>query len=133
MPPDTMITLNDLIKIAIVVMAIWGFYKVIKEIVDSITARHDKEQRWTQMSEQAKEEREEIVCKYNDQLKDIRNHLDDTRTEFEAKIQEVRSEQFIMIDCLRAVLDGQHQQGCNGRVTEAINELDSYLNERAHK
>ena len=127
------ITFSDLTHLAIIVMAIWGFYKVITEIVRAINARHDKEQRWDEMSEKAREEREEIVCRYNGQLSDIRRQLEETHTEFEGKIQEVRAEQFIIIETLRAVLDGLSQQGCNGKVTEAINNLDSYLNEAAHK
>jgi transcriptional regulator of heat shock response len=127
------ITFSDLSNLAIVIMAIWGFYKVVSEIIKAITNRHDREQKWDEMSEKAKEEREEIVCKYNDQLADIRKQLTDTHTEFEGKVQEVREEQFIIIETLRAVLDGLHQQGCNGKVTEAINNLDGYLNEAAHK
>lgn len=133
MPPETLFTLNDIIKVAVAIMGIWGFVEVVKKIIASITERHDKEQSWDEAAIKAKEEREEIVCRYNEQLSDIRNHLEDTRIEFEGKIQEVRAEQFIMIDCLRAVLDGLHQQGCNGRVTKAIETLDLYLNERAHK
>lgn len=133
MPPETIISFSDLVTVAVVITAIWGFVKIVKEIIKSITERHDREQKWDMMSSQAKEEREEIVCRYNEQLADIRNHLEDTRTEFEAKVQEVRAEQYLMIDCLRAVLDGLHQQGCNGRVTKAIENLDLYLNERAHK
>lgn len=123
------ITFDDILKLAVVIMAIWGFYKVIVEIVKAITERHDKEQKWDQMSA----EKEEIVCRYNSQFTEIKTQIDDVKTDFEAKIQEIRAEQYILTDCMRAVLDGQHQQGCNGRVTEAINTLDNYLNERAHK
>ncbi len=129
MPPETMFTLNDLIKIAVIIMAVWGFYKVIMEIVKAVNDRHDKEQKWDQMSA----EKEEIVCRYNGQFAEIKNQIDDVKTDFEAKIQEIRAEQCILTDCMRAVLDGQHQQGCNGKVTEPINTLDNYLNERAHK
>lgn len=31
-----------------------------------------------------------------------------------------------------ACLDGLHQQGCNGAVTEAHNKLEKHLNQRAH-
>ena len=127
------ITFNDLAHLAIIIMAIWGFFKIIMEIIDAITTRHDKEQRWNEMSEKAREEREEIVCRYNEQLAYIKNQLEETHSEFEGKIQEVRAEQFIIIETLRAILDGLSQQGCNGKVTEAINNLDSYLNEVAHK
>lgn len=130
---NMVITFSDLIKLAAVVMALWGFCKIVMEIVKAITARHDREQAWDDTAEKLKEEREEIVCKYNDQLADIRKKQDDIRSDFEAKVQEIKAEQIIIIETLRAVLDGLKQQGCNGRVSEAISNLDEYLNEKAHK
>lgn len=127
------ITFNDLIKIAVVIMAMWAFYKVLTEIIKAITARHDREQRWDDTANDLRKEREEDVCQYNKQLSEIRNQQVEIRTDFEAKVQEIKAEQFIIVECLRAVLDGLHQQGCNGRVSEAISTLDSYLIERAHK
>lgn len=127
------ITFNDLIKIAVVIMAMWAFYKVLTEIIKAITARHDREQRWDDTANDLRKEREEDVCQYNKQLTEIRNQQDEIRTDFEGKVQEIKAEQFIIVECLRAVLDGLHQQGCNGKVSEAISTLDSYLIERAHK
>lgn len=122
----------DLIRAAIVLMALWGFYEVIMKIVGKITERHDREKKWDEMSIKTKEDQEEIVCKYNEQLADIRREQQDIKTDFEAKVQEIRAEQYILTDCMRAVLDGLHQLDCNGRVTEAIDNLDDYLNKRAH-
>ena len=133
MVKNMVITFSDLIKLAVVVMALWGFCKIVMEIVKTITARHDREQAWDNTAEKLKEEREEIVCNYNDQLADIRKKQDDIRSDFEAKVQEIKAEQIIIIETLRAVLDGLKQQGCNGRVSEAISNLDEYLNEKAHK
>lgn len=130
---DTVITFADLVKLAIVIMGIWGFCKIIMEIVKAITTRHDREQAWDATAEKLRSEREETVCRYNSQLSDIRKQQDDIRTEFDAKVQEVKAEQFIIIETLRAILDGLKQQGCNGRVSEAICNLDDYLNEKAHK
>lgn len=123
----------DLIRAGIVLMALWGFYEVIMKIVKKITDRHDREKKWDEMSIKAKEDQEEIACKYNEQLADIRREQQDIRTDFDAKVREIRDEQYILTDCMRAVLDGLHQLKCNGRVTEAIENLDDYLNERAHK
>lgn len=130
---DTVITFADLVKLAIVIMGIWGFCKIVMEIVKAITTRHDREQAWDMTAEKLRSEREETICHYNDQLSDIRKQQDDIRSDFEAKVQEVKAEQFIIIETLRAILDGLKQQGCNGRVSEAINNLDEYLNEKAHK
>jgi hypothetical protein len=43
-----------------------------------------------------------------------------------------KNEQTLTMYALRACLDGLKQQGCNGRVTEAINKIDKYLNQSAH-
>lgn len=127
------VTFDDLVKIAVVLMALWGFYKVIMEIVKAITARHDREQKWDNTANNLKKERQDNMRHYNEQLTDIRNQQNEIRTDFEAKVQEVKAEQYVIVECLRAVLDGLHQQGCNGKVSEAIETLDDYLLARAHR
>ena len=127
------VTFDDLVRLAIVMVAIWGFVKVVMEITKQINARHDREQAWDETAVKLRNEREETICHYNAQLADIRKKQDDIRVEFDGKVQEIKAEQFIIVECLRAVLDGLHQQGCNGKVSEAINILDNYLIERAHR
>lgn len=127
------VTFDDLVKIAVVLMALWGFCKVIMEIVKAIATRHDREQKWDDTANNLRKERQDDMCHYNEQLTDIRNQQDEIRTDFEAKVQEVKAEQYVIVECLRAVLDGLHQQGCNGKVSEAIETLDDYLLARAHR
>ena len=127
------LTINDLVRLAIVVAGLWGFYKIVMEIIKAVNDRHDREQAWDETAVKLRTEREETVCHYNAQLADIRNKQEDIRIEFDGKVQELKAEQFIIVECLRAVLDGLHQQGCNGKVSEAINILDNYLIERAHR
>lgn len=127
------VTFNDLVRLAAAIMAIWAFCKIVMEIVHAIVARHDKEKKWDETADDLRKERQDDMCQYNEQLRDIRQKQDEIRTDFEAKVQEIKAEQYVIIDCLKAILDGLHQQGCNGAVTEAINGLDEYLNKRAHK
>lgn len=47
-------------------------------------------------------------------------------------IAAIKKEQKLIIHALRGCLDGLHQQGCNGKVTESINQIDEYLNKAAH-
>ena len=49
-----------------------------------------------------------------------------------AEIKKIKNEQTLTMYALRACLDGLKQQGCTGRVTEAINKIDKYLNQTAH-
>lgn len=138
------ITMSTLIQIGVIIMGFWGFYKVVKEIITVITDRHDREQKWDEMVKNIQAERDKIYERYDSKLaemdkritdnyNEINKKIDDTHTDTEAKLQEVRAELFILTDCMAAVLDGLHQQGCNGRVTQASEKLDEYLNERAHK
>lgn len=52
---------------------------------------------------------------------------------YDIRLQQIRTEQYILTDCMSAVLDGLHQLHCNGKVTEARSNLDEYLNKRAHE
>ncbi len=48
------------------------------------------------------------------------------------EIKNIKAEQMLVIYALSACLDGLHQQNCNGKVTEAINKIDKYINQAAH-
>lgn len=48
------------------------------------------------------------------------------------EIKKIKKEQTLSMYALRACLDGLHQLKCNGRVTEAIDKIDKYLNIAAH-
>ena len=134
------LTVDDLVRLAVVVAGLWGFYKIVIEIIHAVNERHDREQKWDETASDIRKEREEVVCQYNEQLAKIRNtqdeiqqKQDDIRSEFDAKVQDIKAEQLIIVECLRAVLDGLHQQGCNGKVSEALETLDNYLIKRAYK
>lgn len=130
---DPTISFNELVRLAIVFAGLWGFFKVINEVVKAINARHDKEQEWDQTAITLRKERQDDVCQYNKQFAEIQKKQEDIRVEFDSRVQEIKAEQFVIVECLRAVLDGLHQQGCNGKVSEALATLDSYLVERAHR
>lgn len=130
-----------------VIMGIWGFFKVISDIKKNNDEEHDRRQRWdkaAQIIEENKdkwdkglndvyEERKQIVEKYDHRLDEIENRIDKNHSETEAKIQQTQAELFILTECMAAVLDGLKQLHCNGKVTEAKNNLDAYLNKRAHE
>ena len=129
---NTAITFDDLIKVAVTIMAIWGFVKIIMEIVKALNARHDKEQKWDEMENSLNIARENIVVKYDSKLAELEKNISDNYMDTEAKLQEIRTEQCILTSSMFAVLDGLKQLNCNGNVTKAYSELESYLNEQAH-
>lgn len=150
------ITWNLIVQIGLMLMGIWAFYKVIKEIIQNINIRHDKEQKWDEYEknlkmerdkiyekydaklldidkrievneELAKKERESIKENYNERLQALENKIDYSHCETEAKMQEIKSEVLILTKGMAAVLDGLIQQKCNGPVSKAKKELDDFL------
>lgn len=53
--------------------------------------------------------------------------------ELQAEQSAIKAEQRLLMNGVLACLKGLKEQGCNGPVTEAINSLEEYLNETAHK
>lgn len=130
---DQTVTLSTLIQMGVIFMGLWGFAKVVKEVIQSITTRHDREQKWDEMEQHIDDKRNEIVTKYDAKLYEMEKKIDDNHKDTEAKFQQIRSELLILTDCMAAVLDGLKQQGCNGKVTEASEHLSQYMRERAHE
>jgi len=128
-----MYTVDDLIRLAVIIMAIWGFVKIIMEIIEAVNKRHDREQKWDEYEKNLAEERDKIYTKYDTKLAEIEARIADSIADTDAKIQETRAELYIITECMAAVLDGLKQQGCNGKVTEAKQNLESYLIRRAHE
>ena len=48
-------------------------------------------------------------------------------------IKEIKTEQSILTQGVLACLKGLKVQGCDGPVTEAINQIETHLNKQAHK
>lgn len=130
---DQTITLQALIQSAAIIVGIWGFIKIISEIVTVINARHDKEQKWGEWEVNLQEERDKIYERYDAKLAEMEEKIDNNHADTEAKIQQTRSELYILTECMAAVLDGLKQLNCNGKVTEAKENLDAYLMKRAHE
>jgi len=50
-----------------------------------------------------------------------------------ADIKSIKEEQSILTKGVLACLKGLKEQGCNGPVTEAIQDIEEYVNKQAHK
>ena len=48
-------------------------------------------------------------------------------------IKAIKEEQTVLVHGILACLMGLKEQGCNGPVTEAINQIEKHLNKQAHK
>ena len=48
-------------------------------------------------------------------------------------IKAIKEEQTVLVHGVLACLMGLKEQGCNGPVTEAIEQLENHINKQAHK
>lgn len=124
--------LQAFIQAGAVLIALWGFYKVIMEIIKTITERHDREKAWDKAVQDIQDERNKATEMYDEKLKGLEAKMDDNHTSTENQIRELKEEMFILTKSVAAVLDGLKQQGCNGAVTEAKKELDQFLMGKAY-
>lgn len=56
---ETSITIGQLLEVIGIIVAFWGGYKVIKEMVKSITDKHDQIQKWDEYDKQIKDIKDE--------------------------------------------------------------------------
>lgn len=145
------INIQTIILLGVVVIGVWEFVKKIIEMLNAFGKQHDRAKKWDEMSikidDMSKETdkiREKIVVEFNQRLDEITDEFNEhintinhkiveNHIDTEAKIQELNSRMLILTRSISAVLDGLKQQGCNGQVTKAKEELDAFLMERAYE
>lgn len=110
-------TMNGLLYVFGVIIAIVAGITAIIAVVKWINGIHDKMKDWDN---------------YSIQIRDLEARMSDRQTDIEAKLQEIKAEQYVLTSSMLAVLDGLKQLNCNGNVTRAYNDLESYINEKAH-
>lgn len=146
------ITFDHIVKFLAVGIVIWFIVKNVLEMRKAAKEQIVREESWDYAAKTIKEkekewndgladvrgERKIITDRYDDRLDELEEKVDkgynqlldnvkDNATDTEAKFQEVKAELLILTECMRAVLDGLYQQGCNGKVTEARQKLDEHL------
>ena len=57
----------------------------------------------------------------------------DKQAKQDDEIKKIKEEQALLVKGIFACLKGLKEQGCNGSVTETLNEYETYLNKKAHK
>lgn len=70
--------------------------------------------------------------KLYDKLLDRLDGVEQRVTSLEQENRSIKKENTLVIYALGACLDGLHQQGCNGKVTEAMDKISKYINNAAH-
>ena len=72
------------------------------------------------------------VYKLYDKLTDKLDALEQRVAALEKENHQIKKENSLVIYALGACLDGLHQKGCNGKVTEAMETISKYINKAAH-
>ena len=73
------------------------------------------------------------VFLFLDKINDLEKRVIYLEQKHAKEIRSVKEEQQLVIYGLLACLKGLQEQGCNGSVSEAINKIEKYVNDKAHK
>lgn len=114
------ITLQTLVEIGSIIMGAWGFYKVIMEIVKSITARHDREKSWDETIKKVEVDRKALQNEFNERLDGQ-----------DAKIQQIFAMLCMSLKAEGVILEALSEKEIgNGDVKAMKKELNSFLTQQ---
>ena len=117
---DQTITLQALVQMGALIMGLWGFYKVIMEIIKAITARHDKEAAWDKAVKDIAVDRQTLKTEFDSRLDDQ-----------DAKIQQLVSMICMTLRAQDAILGALVWQGIgNGEIRSMHKELKDFILEQ---
>lgn len=114
------ITIQALVQTGAIIMGIWGFYKVIMEIVKAINTRHDKEVAWDKAVKDIAVDRETLKNEFDSRLDDQ-----------DAKIQQLLSMICMNLRAQVAILDALAEKDIgNGEIKAMRRELKDFVAEQ---
>lgn len=117
------LTFAEVAKILVILGTMWGGYKIIMEIIDKITQRHDREQAWDDAVKRIEVDRATLENKFNDRLDD----------------QDAKNQQLVamMCMCLRAndaILEALVDKDIgNGEIKSMHRELKDFIMEQVQQ
>ena len=117
------LTFTEVAKILVILGTMWGAYKIIMEIIDKITQRHDREQSWDDAVKRIEVDRATLENKFNDRLDD----------------QDAKNQQLVamMCMCLRAndaILEALVDKDIgNGEIRSMHRELKDFIMEQVQQ
>lgn len=135
------LSLKYLVEFIAVFFLLYEIYKKIKAVKADSDAEHERKQGWDYAAKVIKEkeakwdngltdiyeERGKIVERFDTKLADLEEKITLMQTDNDAKIQELKADVIILLKGQKACLDGLVEQGCNGPVKEACDDLDNFL------
>ena len=137
---ETSITLSTMVNFLAVLITVGGGITVIYKGIKALNSIHDRMETWDKNTEDIKEVNKKVENAHTmaaesiSTLKtELNERIEETHADTDAKLQELKAEQYMIVTCLQAVLDGLHQLNCNGEVTKAKQRLDEYIMQKAHE
>lgn len=128
---DTMGYIQGMITSAIALTAIWGFFKVIREIKKDNDTEHDKRQRWDKAAdviEQKADFWDKGLADMEQGRKNIVDRYDNRLDEQDAKIQQLLSMLCMTLRAQDAILEALVEQGIgNGEIKSMHKELKGFI------
>lgn len=91
-----------------------------------LTQRFAKGVRWFDRQEQQTTDLEQLKQQHEDDVETLRGELAEEMRRNNAELQ-------LLTYGVLACLKGLQEKGCNGPVTEAVNKIERYLNQKAHE
>lgn len=128
---DVLGYIQGVITSAIVLSAVWGFVKVIKEIKKDNDTEHDKRQRWDKAADVIDKKADfwdKGLADMEQGRKDIVRRYDGRLDEQDAKIQQLLSMLCMTLRAQDAILEALVEQGIgNGEIKSMHKELKGFI------
>lgn len=128
---DVLGYIQGVITSAIVLSAVWGFVKVIKEIKKDNDTEHDKRQRWDKAADVLDKKADfwdKGLADMEQGRKDIVRRYDGRLDEQDAKIQQLLSMLCMTLRAQDAILEALVEQGIgNGEIKSMHKELKGFI------
>lgn len=102
------VTIGQIVGVISSIMVIIGFIKLIYDFIKKSTL--------------------EKINKNEQDIKILKNDVEVIKTE----IKDGKEERLVLVNGVLACLKGLKEQGCNGPVTEGINQIETYLMKKSH-
>lgn len=91
-----------------------------------LVQRFAKGVRWFDKQEQQSTDIQQLKQQHEDDVDALKNELTEEVRKNNAELQ-------LLTYGVLACLKGLQEKGCNGPVTEAVNKIEKYLNQKAHE
>lgn len=117
------LTFRHIFEAFAVLIVLWEIFKKLKEIKKTSDDEHAKREQWDKAANTIKE-KEEV---WDNAVADIKGEREFMMRRYDSRLQEIRTDVMILAEAIRAVLEGQIEQGCDGPVKAAKEKLDHYL------